>query len=94
MLLLSKLYWLYNICTNDLSKDVKYTWWRLQGGMGPDGAVNNEEEKLLRRSKMNLQVKDFQSNRINFNTVRYKESPVGTQHIDDSYGLHLRQVSR
>lgn len=57
--------------------------------MGPDGAVNNEQKKLLQRSKMNLQVKDFQSNRINFNTVRRKENPVGTQLRDDSCGLHL-----
>lgn len=40
---------------------------------------------------MNLQVKGFQSNRIHFNTVRYKQKPVGTKHIDCSYELDLLQ---
>lgn len=43
---LSKLYWLFNICTNDPSKGVKYIWWWLQGDTGLDGAVKNEEEKV------------------------------------------------
>lgn len=40
---------------------------------------------------MNLQVKGFQSGRIHFNSVRYKENPVGTKHIDYAYGLYLHQ---
>lgn len=38
---------------------------------------------------MNLQVKGFQSNKIHFNTVRYKENTAGTKNIDYSYGLYL-----
>lgn len=49
----------------------------------------NNEKKLLHRSKTNLQVKGFQSNRIHFNTVGYKENPTGTKNIDYSYGLYL-----